>query len=58
MRSASLPAHWQVIAGVGARPSALDINRDWWPADMRSALGLLRDALEQIRAGHLRSTGG
>ena len=50
---ADVPNRWRVTAGIGSWPDALDINRDWRPADMSAAIGLLRGALADIRAGQV-----
>jgi transcriptional regulator with XRE-family HTH domain len=48
-----VPVGWRVTAGIGRWPDALDVNRDWWPADVSAAIGLLRGALSEIRAGQM-----
>jgi transcriptional regulator with XRE-family HTH domain len=43
-----IPTDWYVTYGVGASPTALDINRGWWPVGPVAAAVLLRDNLHAV----------
>ncbi|SEK47669.1 hypothetical protein [Streptacidiphilus jiangxiensis] len=44
-----VPRGWELIAGVGAMPTAQDINVGWRPASTMAALRLIRDSLKAIK---------
>ena len=44
-----LPDGWDLAAGTGAVPSALDINRFWSPVSVKAAIGLLREGIAAVR---------
>lgn len=50
-----VPPGWSLTAGIGAVPTALDINRGWTPASSRAAVNLLLDGFTKIRP-HLTNT--
>lgn len=43
-----VPPGWFVTAGLGASPTALDINEGWWPVNIRAAKKLLIDNLNDM----------
>jgi transcriptional regulator with XRE-family HTH domain len=43
-----VPAGWQVRGGVGAVPTALDVNHGWYPKDIRASLSLLTTHVRAI----------
>ena len=45
----AIPQGWRVVAGIGAAPTAADINHGWYPVSIRTAIRLLRDGITTIR---------
>lgn len=54
----SLPAHWKLTAGLGAVPTAWDVNRDWFPISPRAAATIVLETVQavapQLRAAQKR----
>lgn len=49
-----IPAGWDVVAGTGAHPNALDINHGWTPSSIPGALLLIRQGIKDIWEGAQR----
>jgi hypothetical protein len=45
-----VPAGWRVCAGIGAAPTAADVNHGWHPVSIRAALVMLRAGVDAIIA--------
>lgn len=44
-----VPVGWRVVAGLGAIPTALDINQGWYPHDIATAMSLIRRGIRSVR---------
>lgn len=44
-----VPPGWHVVAGLGAIPTALDINQGWYPHDIVGAISLIREGVRSVR---------
>jgi transcriptional regulator with XRE-family HTH domain len=53
-----LPDGWDVVAGAGVMPTALDINRGWYPASISAAITLLREGVAAVRRAREQSSSG
>ena len=56
-----VPHAWNVVAGIGAIPTAFDVNDGWYPYDIPGAIRLISDGLRLVRQGmpaDLRRTRG
>jgi hypothetical protein len=46
----AIPPGWRVVVGIGAAPTAADINHGWHPVSIRAAIRMLRDGIATIRS--------
>lgn len=54
MLKVRLPQRWNLVAGTGAVPGAIDINHDWYPVSLRAAGEIFFDGFNTLkRAGRL-----
>lgn len=44
-----VPRGWRVVAGLGAIPTALDVNQGWYPHDIVGAIEIIRAGLRSVR---------
>ncbi|MBX6751188.1 MAG: helix-turn-helix transcriptional regulator [Micromonosporaceae bacterium] len=44
-----VPPGWRVVAGLGAIPTALDVNQGWYPHDIVGAIATIRGGLQSVR---------
>lgn len=48
-----LPAGWSLAAGVGVVPTAIDINDDWFPANLKAGVDLFQATTYKVFRSHL-----
>ncbi|XVV10834.1 hypothetical protein ACQP2X_39250 [Actinoplanes sp. CA-131856] len=46
-----VPTDWGFAAGLGAVPTAVDINKGWFPVSAKAAVSLIRDGLAAVANG-------
>lgn len=44
----AIPKGWRIVAGIGAAPTAADINHGWHPVSIRAGIAMLREGVEAI----------
>lgn len=44
-----VPSGWRIVAGLGAIPTALDVNQGWYPHDLVGAAALIRYGIKSVR---------